>query len=347
MEGFVLNRKAGGTSNGWNHRSTYCRVYHPMNFEFEISIENLLYVLENTSSIKGKGLENKMILGWQGKDLILIPEDAPEYQDMIKFTDIQKLKVSKKELIPGNIYINGYNDKVVFLKEDIGYDWSNVPKGLKLFFYHIRMKEVIKFNIGSIKVNTNEKVNSEDFNLYCDQFMKNRPKKVIKEEYEKVGFTELSKNYAYRYVKYFIKETIKKKEVYTRIGFDWSSQSTYDMYYYKSSKEHGAAIVKGLSMLDITKQYPVYKVIQKDYSPYQFVDPYPFNVYEDFNYQNEHIFRTDLSIPVAVNIVERKDYDNGLYKVIGYSTNADENRSILYKTVEEVVNKFKIKRRIL
>ena len=26
-EGFVLNKKAGGYSSGWNHRSTYCRVY--------------------------------------------------------------------------------------------------------------------------------------------------------------------------------------------------------------------------------------------------------------------------------------------------------------------------------
>ncbi|MCY7168922.1 hypothetical protein MK528_11220, partial [Streptococcus gordonii] len=26
-EGFVLNKKVGGTKSGWNHRSTYCRVY--------------------------------------------------------------------------------------------------------------------------------------------------------------------------------------------------------------------------------------------------------------------------------------------------------------------------------
>lgn len=28
-EGFVLNKKAGGTSWGWNPRATYCRVYDP------------------------------------------------------------------------------------------------------------------------------------------------------------------------------------------------------------------------------------------------------------------------------------------------------------------------------
>ena len=53
-EGFVLNKKVGGYSTGWNHRSTYTRVYHPTGFEFEITVENLLYILENCSMIKGK-----------------------------------------------------------------------------------------------------------------------------------------------------------------------------------------------------------------------------------------------------------------------------------------------------
>ena len=37
-EGFVLNKKAGGYSTGWNHRQTYCRVYDTRGFEFEITI---------------------------------------------------------------------------------------------------------------------------------------------------------------------------------------------------------------------------------------------------------------------------------------------------------------------
>jgi len=56
-EGFVLNKKAGGTRYSWNTRNTYSRVYDPRGFEFEISIENLLFILENTNSIKGKGVE--------------------------------------------------------------------------------------------------------------------------------------------------------------------------------------------------------------------------------------------------------------------------------------------------
>ena len=54
--GFVLNKKVGGYDTGWNHRQTYVRVYDPRNFEFEISVPNLLYILENATSTKGKGL---------------------------------------------------------------------------------------------------------------------------------------------------------------------------------------------------------------------------------------------------------------------------------------------------
>src|SRR6185312_4421687 len=53
LSGFVLNKKAGGYSTGWNHRQTYCRVFDPRGFEIEISIPNLLFILEMSNSFKG------------------------------------------------------------------------------------------------------------------------------------------------------------------------------------------------------------------------------------------------------------------------------------------------------
>ena len=98
MEGFVLNKKAGGkagSSSSWNIRNEVVRVYDPRNFEFEISVPNLLYILENANSYKGKGLEGKFIYGWDGKNLVLIPEESPEYQNMIKFTELHSKNVKK------------------------------------------------------------------------------------------------------------------------------------------------------------------------------------------------------------------------------------------------------------
>src|SRR5271170_5491801 len=43
--GFVLNKGVGGQrcSYGWNARNEYIRVYDPRDFEFEISVANLLF----------------------------------------------------------------------------------------------------------------------------------------------------------------------------------------------------------------------------------------------------------------------------------------------------------------
>ena len=119
-EGFVLNKKVGGDRYSWNPRQTYTRVYDPRGFEFEITIPNLLYILENTSSIKGKGLENKFVYGWQGKDLILIPVDAPEYQAMQGFSQLQAGKVSAKSLVEGEKYQLKNQDVLTYLgKRDV------------------------------------------------------------------------------------------------------------------------------------------------------------------------------------------------------------------------------------
>lgn len=73
LSGFVLNKKVGGDRYSWNPRQTYIRVYDPRGFEFEITIENLLYILDNTSCIVGKGLEGEFVYGWVNGQLLLIP----------------------------------------------------------------------------------------------------------------------------------------------------------------------------------------------------------------------------------------------------------------------------------
>lgn len=128
VEGFVLNKKAGGYKSGWNHRQTYCRIFDPRGFEFEITIPNLLYILENANAVKGKGLEGKFIYGW-GTDLILIPEQAPEYEEMVKFTEIQlSASIQKKDLVPGWKYLTKQKQVVTYL----GY----FEEGRKTYMYH-------------------------------------------------------------------------------------------------------------------------------------------------------------------------------------------------------------------
>jgi len=129
-EGFVLNKKAGGYSSGWNHRQTYCRVYDPRGFEFEITIPNLLYILQECSAYKGKGLEGEFVYSWEGKDLVLLPVSSPDYKECQTFTDLQSQKIGKKDLVEGCSYLTSQMEKMVYLgQHNVTEDtWNNTLK---------------------------------------------------------------------------------------------------------------------------------------------------------------------------------------------------------------------------
>ena len=133
-EGFVLNKKAGDYSTGWDHRHAYCRVYDPRGFEFEITIENLLYILENANCIKGKGLEGEFIYGWDGKDLVLMPVESPDYKEISEFNRIVHSNecVKAKDLIVGATYLTKDNESWIYMGKFDVYnrygDWGSRGK---------------------------------------------------------------------------------------------------------------------------------------------------------------------------------------------------------------------------
>lgn len=114
-EGFVLNKKVGGTSSGWDHRQTYSRVYDPRGWEFEITVPNLLYILQECSSFKGKGLEGQFVYSWHGKDLVLLPVSSPDYVACEEYTDLQSKKIGKKDMTVGCVYLTSKQEKMVYL----------------------------------------------------------------------------------------------------------------------------------------------------------------------------------------------------------------------------------------
>lgn len=130
--GFVLNRRAGGVEEswGWNARKTYCRIYDPRNFEFEISIENLLYILENANSIKGKGLEGEFVYGWDGKELVLLPVESPDYKQITEYSSIMhnSESIKAKDLIVGATYLDKDNQELIYIGKfdyySSGYEWK-------------------------------------------------------------------------------------------------------------------------------------------------------------------------------------------------------------------------------
>ena len=88
LEGFVLNKKSGDYHGDWfNSRQAYIRVFDPRGFEIEITVNNLLYILENCDCIKGKGLVGRFCYGWYGTELILLPECSEAYRESKKYTE--------------------------------------------------------------------------------------------------------------------------------------------------------------------------------------------------------------------------------------------------------------------
>lgn len=136
MSGFVLNRRAGGVEEswGWNTRKTYCRVYDPRNFEFEITIENLLFILQNCSMIKGKGIEGELVYGWDGKDLVLLPVESPDYKEISEYNSIvhNNESIKAKDLIVGATYLDKDNNEYVYMGKfdyySYGYQWESSGK---------------------------------------------------------------------------------------------------------------------------------------------------------------------------------------------------------------------------
>lgn len=157
MEGFVLNKKAGDYNSGWgNHRMAYTRVYHPNGgWEFEITIENLLYILEHCTSTKGKGLEGELILGWDGKNHVLLPVDSSDYKAISEYSKKkgEQFKLGARTVKVGATYLTKENQEWVYMGRFHDYETS-YKKNIELpngdFYYAQNKSEKTKFFFVSI-----------------------------------------------------------------------------------------------------------------------------------------------------------------------------------------------------
>lgn len=110
LEGFVFNKKVGGVEESYyDARKTYVRVYDPRGFEFEITIPNLLWILQNCDCTKGKGLNGEFVYGWDGTELLLVPVDSPEYKEIAE----------KNKIIHNNEFVKPKDFKIGAVYKDI------------------------------------------------------------------------------------------------------------------------------------------------------------------------------------------------------------------------------------
>lgn len=208
IEGFVLNKNAGGVHSGygWNDRIEKVRVYDPRGFEFEISIPNLLFILQECNAIKGKGLEGEFVYSWDKTELVLLPTCSAEYKECLGFTKLQAKSVSKKDLIPGHLYQDKDENKYCYIgrdyfcqegggyssprvtKEHIVWEWPRYEGGDGFF-------RIIPSKLAEDLGECNE------YNKILDEFKKTNHGKAVSEfVFEKeIGLESISTNYYSRF----------------------------------------------------------------------------------------------------------------------------------------------------
>jgi hypothetical protein len=239
-DGFVLNKGVGGTreSYGWNARNEYIRVYDPRGFEFEISVANLLWILQECTSIKGKGLVGEFVYSWEGKELVLLPVDTMEYKNCQSFTKLQSGKITAKDLEPGSIYMDSKQKKLIYLGKYDYYEhyiysyteYNNPKPSKKYIFTDVETGKTITSYSGlnSIK----ERITTNIVDGYADMlsyFLDETTYLTTFKEFRYDNITEEDlKNKSYRLTLY---QNGKVIEIYSRNG-------NYETYNYSSYRSN-------------------------------------------------------------------------------------------------------------
>ena len=162
-EGFVLNKKVGGYAGDWgNFRQAYVRVYDPRGFEFEISVPNLLYILEHTSSIKGKGLEGEFVYGWEGTDLVLMPTCSPDYTRLAELNQkrMERNTVKVKDLKIGAEYLNKNGEHWIYMGRFDAYKHMYHFDG-KVFETYRKLDQYYRMSFQNTRSNVSNKLHYE------------------------------------------------------------------------------------------------------------------------------------------------------------------------------------------
>lgn len=234
--GFILNRPVGGYKSDWNYRQTYARVWAPIGdngFEFEITVPNLLYILQETDCLKGKGLWGDFVFSWDKTDLVLLPCCSQDYRKSQVFTQLQTKKITSKELILGATYKTKKEQSLIYLGRmdwsDYGNYYSQFKKNAYIFGGGKDNKQFKAFtsvnSLGECIIDTC----CENFADLLESFQKSKYyDPIIKVEFEKVESGDLSEStyyyarskneFYYKKVlqpKYFVDENLVEIELLT------------------------------------------------------------------------------------------------------------------------------------
>ncbi len=294
--GFVLNKKAGGYKTDWNTRRTVCRIHDPRGFEFEIDIVNLLYILEHSNCMRGKGLEGEFVYSYHGKDLVLLPCCAPEYDKSSNYTALQSEKILAKSLIAGHSYKTKKEEDYIYVGRYMWYERkhkTNSREGKKSHIFWqpkqiIKVKDEdgefqeeiggdfhVKNDAGFLALKTSEEPVS-DFAKIIDKFKANPASSdIVKWELiPTVVSTELEKKpYSHS------PDSLKKYSYFKQNGDIITQYYVTIDYKYNKEQEFAGYTVDTSKYVDI-------KTKKLEYGNHSYYRGYNYNNYDNYDKKN-------------------------------------------------------------
>lgn len=181
---FVFNKNVDRHGYFGSGRSVM-RVYDERDFEFEISMENLVGILMH-SDVSKRDIVEPCVFAWAGPDLVLLPVNSEEYQASLAYTKKQAENVSAKSLVKGHSYSQKKNEDVLtyigyfnWYVEDTEYMNDSCQtrrrffknSGKKHIFYNERTKEFKPVSMTTLSSECSNEV-ADNYARLVDDFYK-------------------------------------------------------------------------------------------------------------------------------------------------------------------------------
>lgn len=116
-EGFYITSWGGGPKNSKSSRhprEVFCEMLDSRRgYKFQITMDNLLYILEYCDILAGGALQGSFVYAWEAESVRLIPTKGANYLEIVEYSktlwggDF----ISKENFVPGTVYI--YKDKTL------------------------------------------------------------------------------------------------------------------------------------------------------------------------------------------------------------------------------------------
>lgn len=100
---FTLNKGVQRSREWFGTGRSMVRVYDQRDFEFEITIDNLLNVLAH-ADVSKRDITEPCVYAWQGTNLVLLPTNSEEYRLSLAHTSKQSISFKAKDLVIGHTY---------------------------------------------------------------------------------------------------------------------------------------------------------------------------------------------------------------------------------------------------